>query len=61
MVPKVLRKVCFFMRFAVGGVILTTKILSKRKVVRISWCLLCKKACEDVDQIILYCKLALRL
>lgn len=40
---------------------MTAKNLRKRKVLYMSWCFLCKDTGEDMDRILLHCKLARRL
>uniref|UniRef100_A0A0V0GRV8 Putative ovule protein n=1 Tax=Solanum chacoense TaxID=4108 RepID=A0A0V0GRV8_SOLCH len=48
---------CFFTWLATRGVILMAKNFRKQKVVYISWCFLCKEAGEDLNHILLDCKL----
>lgn len=57
-IPEVSRNVCLLTWLATKGVILTVENLRIQKVVRLSWCFLHKEAIEDVDHILLHCKLA---
>lgn len=41
-IPRVLRKVCFFIWLAARGVILMADNLRKRKITYVSWCSMCR-------------------
>lgn len=59
-VPRVLRKVRFFVWLAARGVILTAENLRK-KIIHASWCYVCKSLGEDVNHLLLHCHVANRL
>lgn len=49
---------CFFTWLATRGVILTAENLRKRKVTCVSRCFICKESGEDVNHLLLHCRMA---
>ena len=55
---KVPPRVAFFSWTAVLGKILTIDALRKRRLITVDWCCMCKHNWENVDHLLLHCRLA---
>lgn len=56
--PDILPKIAFFTWFAMHGKILTLDILQKKGICLTNRCIMCGKANETVDHLLLHCSVA---
>lgn len=55
-ISRIPRKMCFLAWLAVRSMILTVKNLRNKKIIYVNWCFMCKNSGEDVDHLLLHCR-----